>query len=120
MSGAARTLKRMPRWVWFGVPAGIAFASAVIASLVGGSSGPEAHSAPTPVATQAPLPKPPEAKAEAKPVAVEAPADAAPHATVRPAAPPPVKVAKQPARPALHPAQKRQSARAAELKNPFR
>jgi serine/threonine-protein kinase len=121
MSGAARTLKRMPRWVWFGVPAGIAFASAVIASLVSSSPSPEAHAAPTPVATQASAPKLPEAtpKAQPTPTVVEASSDAAPHATVRVAAPPPVKVAK-PARPALRPAQKRQSARAAELKNPFR
>jgi serine/threonine-protein kinase len=120
MSGAAKTLKKMPRWAWFAVPAGIALLSAIIASLAGGSAE-EVRPVTPPVA--ATVQKAPEAKAapvEAKaPVAAPAPAaveEAVPHVAPKIAAAP----APKPVRAGSpRPASRRQPSRN-ELKNPFR
>ncbi len=116
VSGAAKTLKRMPRWAWFGVPAGIALLSAVVASFAGGGAD-EAPSVAAPVvATAAPkAPEPPQAAAKppepALPVAMTPPV-----ATQVQAAE--VQAPKQPRLASPRPAARRQPSRS-ELKNPF-
>jgi hypothetical protein len=120
MSGAAKRLKKMPRWAWFAVPAGIAFLSAIVASLSGGGAD-EERPIPAPVATtvqKAPESKPAPVEAKA-PVPVSPPApveEAAPHVAPKVAASPtpkPVRVGSP------RPASRRQPSRN-ELKNPFR
>jgi eukaryotic-like serine/threonine-protein kinase len=127
VSVASKALGRMPRWVWFAVPAGIAFSSAVLASLLSGNATDEhaaasalapVHSAPpasprppppAPVPLTAVTQSPPERTETLEPVAARPPSKPAPPAaklarTVRPAP--------------LRPVARRAPSRA-ELKNPF-
>jgi serine/threonine-protein kinase len=133
MSVASKTLRRMPRWAWFAVPAGIAFASAVLASF---SSAPVATERKPTSVPAAPAANP---TATVKPPSGDAPAPTAPRIQPNgalPATPPvasPVAPAAVPPRvtpstklvrmtrpaPQPHAAPKRQPSRA-ELKNPFR
>jgi serine/threonine protein kinase len=115
MSGVAKALKKMPGWAWFGVPAGIALLSAIIASLASDTDV-EPRPLPAPVVSAAKAPEP-------APLAA-APASPPPTATLT-ATPPRAPVAASPApvaKPARvaspRPATRRQPSRN-ELKNPF-
>jgi serine/threonine-protein kinase len=121
VSVASKALRRLPRWAWFALPATIAFASAVVASQLGGSS--SQSEAAASVHVEAPAAKPaPTSPAQAQVPATAAPAPspatttAAPEKVSKPAAKAaPVTRAAPAARPALRRAPSRN-----ELKNPFR
>jgi serine/threonine-protein kinase len=129
VSIASKTLRGVPRWVWFAAPVAIAFMSAVLASLLGGSGSHEptaAHSVTATIAT-APSKLPATsnvATTVAAPAATAVTAPSAPAASAlttaasKASAPPAraVRVARPPA--PAHATAKRQPSRA-ELKNPF-
>jgi eukaryotic-like serine/threonine-protein kinase len=114
LSGAARGSKKIPRWAWFGVPAGIALSSAIIASLASGTDDQQRPvAAPTVSAAKEP---------EAKPAPIAAAPALAPSTAALTATPPTATVAAPAAKPARvaspRPAGRRQPSRN-ELKNPF-
>ena len=132
VSVASKALGRMPRWAWFALPATIAFASAVVASHLSGSSndGPE-HAASAPIA-EAPAPKPVATSTAVAPAPVATQRVSAPAPLTATPAPVPAPIERPakassavvktapvtraaPPRPAAHRAPSRN-----ELKNPFR
>jgi serine/threonine-protein kinase len=115
VSGAAKTLQRVPRWVWFSVPAGIALLSAVVASFTGGSA--EERPVPAPVAAAAPPKAPEPAPVAAKPPEQPLPVAKAPPAATQAQAPE-VQAPKSTRVASPRPAMRRQPSRS-ELKNPF-
>jgi serine/threonine-protein kinase len=127
VSIASKTLRGVPRWVWFAAPVAIAFMSAVLASLLGGSGSQEHTAVDSATATSATAPSKLPATnkvattatspAPAAATAPSAPASALPTAAPKSSAPP-AKIAKPGRTGPAHAASKRQPSRA-ELKNPF-
>ncbi len=125
VSVASKALGRMPRWAWFAVPAGIAFASAVLASRLSGSAN---DAEPAVAATTTDAPKPLATSAAVAPEVTQH--ASAPAPVPAPAAlPPPVERLSKPApvakpAPVTRTAPQRSLGRRApsrnELKNPFR
>ena len=118
VSVASKALRRLPRWVWFAVPASIASLSAIVASFAAGTASDErAVAAPSvSAAPEKALLKAPESAPA--PVVTTAPPSPTGSPAIAKVASPPARPAKV-ARPAPRPVVRRPPSRA-ELKNPFR